>query len=519
MIADSNHNGTSNHADDGDPNLQDPVDPGQEMWDSLEPAEKCEIILSSCPPEQWHEEEILNVLAVFYSNAVLWMRIKSRAKQIGVSGYDLERAVKQIRGRHATWKLTQNGSSHGQILGQDPAQVDWFAILLVNTRGEPHQNAFNIGTVLRHHQDWQGAFWWDAVRMRAMVHAEPLSDKIVTEIAIWLGAVIKMSISNLRLLERCILARCQDTPKDLLQEWILGLPPWDKTPRLKTWLAQCAGTETTDYGQHVSATLPVSMVARAMEPGVLYRHVVILEGPEELKKSTLVRALGGDEWTVELSIGLESKEAHMMLLGAWVAELPELDTVSRTEDSRLKAFFTMRRDSYIPKFSNHRVDYERRTIFVGTTNEAVYLKGQTGNSRFLPVKVTKLIDVDALLKDREQIFAEALAYYRAHPDDWWKMSVAAEAEAVERREERRVASIYEDDLRQWLDHPTDETMPGVRLAPRQEVTWAEIAEQFLRIDKEKWKDSNLQRQIAAALRGIGWEPDRVKTRRFWKRIR
>jgi len=172
----------------------------------------------------------------------------------------------------------------------------------------------------------------------------------------------------------------------------------------------------------------------------------------------------------------------------------------------VKAYFSARKDSYVPKFSNFRVDHQRRTIFIGTTNETIYLKSQTGNTRYLPIKVTKPIDVEAFLKDRDQIFAEALAYYHAHTADWWQMSFAAEAEAIEQREARRVTSIYEDALRDWLDNPPrDEALPNFTPPPRVEITWAEIAERFLKIDREKWKDVNLQRQIASALRGIGWQ--------------
>ena len=492
-------------------------DDARAMWESMLPDEKREIILNNFSAEQWHEVENLNVLAVFFDHPVEWMRIKARARQIGVNCYDLERAAKFIKGRYLTSILTQ-GSSNGHAALQDLGLGDWMARLLVNIRGEPSQNAANIGATLEHHPAWKGLFWFDSVRMRPMVHEEPLSDEVVTRIGRWMGDTMRMSVSNLRLLERCIVAQCKSHPRDLLQEWIANLPTWDGTPRLRTWLSDCAGAEATEYGQHVSTTLPVSMIARAIEPGVLYRHVVILEGPEEFKKSTLVRALGGEGWTVELSIGLDSKEAHMMLQGAWVAEMPELDVMSRSADPRLKAYVSMRYDSFIPKYSNNRVDNPRRTIFVGTTNETVYLKGQTGNTRFLPIAISKLIDVDKLVQNREQIFAEALVYYLEHPHDWWQMSFAAEAQAIEQREDRRMPSVYEDALKQWLDHPTDEVMPGIKLPPRQEVTWPEIAEGFLRIDREKWKDSGLQRQIAAALRAIGWESARVDNRRFWKRV-
>jgi predicted P-loop ATPase len=471
------------------------------------------------PAEAWLDEANLNVLAVFFADPIRWMQIKHRAKQFGLNPFDVERAVRFIRGRYATSRLAQGPALNDHIGGQDPAQLDWSASLMMNTRAEPSQNAYNLSTILRYHEFWKGAFWFDLVRLRPMVHQAPLSDKIVADIAHWMGLVMRLGVSNLRLLERVIVAECQRTERDLLHEWIDGLPPWDGTKRLSVWLSQVAGTETTAYGGFISTILPVSMIARALEPGVMYRYVVILEGPEELKKSTLVRALGGHEWVVELSVGIEGKESHMMLQGAWIAELPELDAMSRTEDPRLKAFFSMRKDSYVPKYSNNRVDYDRRTVFIGTTNEAVYLRGQTGNSRYLPIRVSKLIDTDNFEAQREQIFAEALEYYQQHLDDWWQMPAAADAEAKEQREERRVSSVYEDALRRWLDFPPPlDEMPSFKPPAREETSWEEIAEGFLRIDKERWKDPNLQRQIANALRAIGWEQKREGPRNTRKRV-
>src|SRR5262249_29646415 len=157
-------------------------------------------------------------------------------------------------------------------------------------------------------------------------------------------------------------------------------------------------------------------------------------------KSSLVQALAGSDWYVVLSMGLETKDAHMMLQGCWVAEMAELDSLSRTEETRLKAFITMRQDSYIPKYSNFRESHPRRTIFIGTTNtEEGYLKGTTGNTRFLPIRVTKRIDVDGFLKVRDQLFAEALTVYQSGTA-WWQLSPEGAEAAKAERERRRIVN-------------------------------------------------------------------------------
>jgi predicted P-loop ATPase len=255
------------------------------------------------------------------------------------------------------------------------------------------------------------------------------------------------------------------------------------------------------------------MVARAIEPGCISRRVVIFEGPEEYRKSTLVRELAGEDWTVELSIGLDNKEAHMMLRGAWLAELPELDSVSKTEDPRLKAFFTMRKDSYIPKFSNNRVDHPRRTIFCGTTNDVKYLRGQTGNTRYLPIAVGKVADIEGFLQDREQVFAEALDYYSKHQDDWWQMSFAAEAEAIAQRDGRRVTTVLEEELKEWLcegrfkNQYTYEGM--VHTFVPGEVTLEEIGRYFLELPRQAdWTTGRIPVEIKDVMeKRLKWTQD------------
>jgi predicted P-loop ATPase len=300
------------------------------------------------------------------------------------------------------------------------------------------------------------------------------------------------------------------TRRDLLQEWLCALPPWDQVPRLATWLTDVAGVEPTPYGQDVSRLLPTSMVYRAMEPGCICRHVVILEGPEEWAKSTLVQELASEPFYVVLSMGLETKDSHLMLQGSWVAEMAELDSLSRTEETRLKAFLTMRADSYIPKYSNFRESHPRRTVFIGTTNtESDYLKGISGNTRFLPVKITKPIDIAGFMDIREQLFAEALVVYQSGAA-WWQLSPEGAEAAKDERERRRVINVYEDTLEQWLEAERftlvvfDANNQPIRFVPG-ETSWQEIARWCLKLETPAaWKDKSLQMQIAQALKTLGW---------------
>jgi putative DNA primase/helicase len=469
--------------------------PYQTLWETL--TQSAEIAL-------WWDEQTLHDAAFFLPDAARWGELLSHANQQHIGATRWEKAVRAC--------LAGNGTRPPPGMREAP-EHPWRALLLLSKEGA-RANIPNISLILSHHPHWQERFWWDDMTMTPMFDTRPLTDDDITRCAVWLGTAERMPVSSWKMVERCILAQCRATRKDPLQHWLYSLPPWDQVERLPYWLSDATEAEGSAYGRAVSRILPLSMVARALDPGCPYRYVVILEGPENTGKSTLVRTLASPEWFVELSLALESKEAHMMLQGVWVAEMSELDSLSRTEETRLRAFVTMREDSYVPKYSNYRVTTLRRAILVGTTNETAYLKGQTGNTRFLPIR-THRIDPAILEQSREQLFAEALYTYLANPHTWWEMDEDALSQAKEEREKRRLVSVYESELADWLSHPVHQSMTS--------ITWKELAEGFLKLDApERWKDVFLQKQMAQALRALGWE-SRVKrdldgkvVRKWWK---
>lgn len=67
-----------------------------EWWDRLDYSEKLEFILATSKPGDMVTDESLEVLAHFRDDALSWLRIRVRAREIGLNQYDLEKAVDQI---------------------------------------------------------------------------------------------------------------------------------------------------------------------------------------------------------------------------------------------------------------------------------------------------------------------------------------------------------------------------------------------------------------------------------------
>jgi len=327
---------------------------------------------------------------------------------------------------------------------QEPAP--WTKELLCNKSGTAQQTINNLILSIGHLEPWtsQGC-WYDVVRETHMIGAAPVGDIDATAAGVCIELATQIRITNLALVGCALDYVCRQNPRDLLQEWVDTLPQATPTDLLTSWLRTYAHVpdEIPDaYVADVSRIIPVGLIARILRPGCQFRYVVILEGEENAGKSELVKALAGEDphgrsWYVPLSAGLEGKEAHMMLDGALLAELADLSSYTKTDENRMKALVTARTDSFVPKFSNKRVDHPRRTIFIATVNpegDGAYLKGQTGNTRYLPLPV-HAIDLAGFQAIRTQLFAEAKTYYLAHPQDWWQLG--CEEDAAHERETRR----------------------------------------------------------------------------------
>ena len=109
--------------------------------------------------------------------------------------------------------------------------------------------------------------------------------------------------------------------------------------------------------------------------------------------------------------------AALQLHGNWIIELGELAAMSRSDLESTKGFLARTIDKYRPPYGRITVEQPRRCVFVGTTNSLTFLKDETGNRRFWPIECSS-IDTDSLRSLRDQLFAEAVAAYRAG-EKWW----------------------------------------------------------------------------------------------------
>jgi predicted P-loop ATPase len=105
-------------------------------------------------------------------------------------------------------------------------------------------------------------------------------------------------------------------------------------------------------------------------------------------------------------LGEGGREQQEATTGVWLYEIGDLHGMKRAEVESVKVFASRTVDRARPAYGRFRVDQPRRCVFVATTNDDAYLKSETGNRRFWPVK-TGHVDLAGLRRDRDQLWAEA----------------------------------------------------------------------------------------------------------------
>ena len=165
------------------------------------------------------------------------------------------------------------------------------------------------------------------------------------------------------------------------------------------------------YLIEVSRRFMVSAVARALQPGCKVDTMLVLEGGQGPGKSTALKILAGEEWFSDSLPSIGTKDASDHLRGKWIIEIPELSAMTKADVENTKAFISRQTERYRRPYDRSETIYPRRCVFVGTTNQYAYLRDETGNRRFWPVRVGN-IDLEALKRDRSELWAEAVYWYR-----------------------------------------------------------------------------------------------------------
>lgn len=446
---------------------------------------------------------------------------------------------------------------HAAILNEDFADLepvpgesaDWKKHLEFSNNGGLRSTLNNISLLLENEVRFAGKLRKDTFNDRIVVEGElpwqrepgePLNDTDLDNIRLALDRLFDGKVAAADVITAVNVAAGKRAFHPV-RAYLDGLT-WDGVPRLDTLFIDYLGAEDSPYTRAVTRKSFVAAVARIMAPGCKFDTMLILTGKQGRFKSTCLSIMAGSFFSDSLRT-FTGKEAAEGLRGAWIIEISELQAFDRASTEEVKAFLSKQTDRYRPAYGRMLQEYPRQCVFFGTTNSATFLRDTTGGRRFWPVSIdqqerTKSV-VNELHRERDQLWAEAVARYRAHEPLF--LSGEIETTARELQEAAREVDPWEsllldfverkipEDWHKWpLDRRRDFLCgqacsvaggPALKLVERQTVSATEFLCEALGFAQGNMsqRDSILVNKI---LRGLkGWEPSPDRWRTSYSQVR
>jgi predicted P-loop ATPase len=344
---------------------------------------------------------------------------------------------------------------------------------------QPFYNAFQYNTFTDNIEISRPLPWH-----RRKFSVKKCDDNDVKQIRAWLSREKLYNTTDQDMYD-AILVIAQQKCYHPVREYLNSLE-WDGVKRVDNWLLKYVGTKDSAYIRAVGRKVLAAAVARILHPGVAFHYTLVLEGPQGVGKSRLVKALGG-EYSNDISLDPDDKDCIMLMEGRWVIELSEMATHRKSEADRLKAFLTRAEDLIRKPYNRTVSELPRQSIFIGTINPQAgfgYLKDPTGNRRFWPVTVGE-INVDAITEDRDQLWAEAVQIYKEGEQLY--LPPALELEAKGEQAERMIKDHIEDDVLRYVDNVVEDG---------QVFTASTVIEMGLGVQKHNVRDDLVRRTMS-----------------------
>lgn len=360
----------------------------------------------------------------------------------------------------------------------------------------------NAFLILRNHPDWTDVIGFDQFAGHVVKLAAPpfhdgaegrWTDADDSKAMQWIAENYGVNIRTPAVAEAVQLVASHNTFNPVL-DWLLSLK-WDGTVRLDAWLQQYLGVKATPYTAAVGPKILIAAIARVMQPGCKVDAMPIFEGPQGIGKSTAIKILAG-RYYGETAITIGDKDSLLMMIaGFWIIELGELESLNRIESTRAKQFLSTATDAFRPPYGRRTEIHQRGCVFWGTTNSSEYLRDETGGRRFWPIKCGR-IDLAALQRDRDQLWAEALVRF-GESAPWHVLPKEVHLFNSE-QDARYFSDAWEEKLAAYLENSKAQRVPF------NELYTGALGLELKDVDRQK------QMRVAACLQRIrGWRKVRA----------
>jgi putative DNA primase/helicase len=202
-------------------------------------------------------------------------------------------------------------------------------------------------------------------------------------------------------------------------------------------------------------------------------------------------------------MGGTGKETIEMTRGKWIIECSELTNMRRAGIEEIKSQLSRQVDRGRMAYDRVTIDVPRQWVSAGTTNDQEYLKDQTGNRRFLPIKNARF-DPEQLALVRDQLWAEAahLEALRTR-EGRFVHSIRLAKElwplAAEEQKQRTTENPWTELLRDELMHHCNDEHGPIGRKISNESLWAILD---MRPGNRSGQQGN---RLNETMRALGWE--------------
>lgn len=271
----------------------------------------------------------------------------------------------------------------------------------------------------------------------------------------------------------------QDNAFHPVVEYLEGLE-WDGVSRIETYLPGAPDA----YTRRVARLVAVQAVARALDPGVKVDNCLILTGRQGLGKSWFVETMARG-WTCTLGPieGGGLRDTVMAMTRSWITVADEGFAMKKADAEALKQFVTLTHDVIRLPYAREHVKLPRRQVIWGTTNDAVFLRAQEGNRRFLIVEVAEKLDFGKYSDEYvNQVWAEAVHIWKTSRDEYGlkdNPELFLSSEEEEAAESVRSMATEEDSMTGLIQAYLDTLVPEnwVEMSPEERISWLRDEEQ------------------------------------------
>ena len=382
--------------------------------------------------------------------------------------------------------------------------------LQTSARGLPTENLLNVSKILA--TDFSGKFWFDEFYRSFYTNIngtpEPLNDKHILDAQAMIQALYGLRKVSKSMVTDALTSVSYSDTRNAAKDYF-GSLKWDGAPRMADFFGNACGAEDSLVNQAISRYFFVSMIARILGPDLdpIYGNKVdsmlVLEGDQGLAKGMLLKLLVGKAWHFEVSKGSKSKDFFQDMRGKLLGEVAELASFDGENLDVIKRMITCQTDRLRISYGKESQDFDRTCILVGTTNKDEYLTDDTGNRRFLPMRVNK-VDLDYVIANRDQLFAEAVRYYKENVKTWWAMP---KDDLDVERSSRMVTDEWRKPIEQYLF--------GLSQVEIYDVWTSGLRQDIGKLDRR------YRNQIASVLKSLGWvsrvtwNKDKSKSEKRW----